>query len=110
MNKEELVQEVAKCAKVSQKEAAEVINCFMSTVQTTVSKGKKHWLVSVLLKQEKELLEQVVTLKQAKQLKLLQKLYLYSQQEKDSKIQLTNKSLKIKNLPRNLFCGAFFIE
>ena len=45
MNKEELVQEVAKCAKVSQKEAAEVINCFMSTVQTTVSKGKKVTLV-----------------------------------------------------------------
>ena len=45
MNKEELVQEVAKSAKVSQKEAAEVINCFMSTVQTTVSKGKKVTLV-----------------------------------------------------------------
>ena len=45
MNKEELVQEVAKKAKVSQKDAAEVINCFMSTVQTTVSKGKKVTLV-----------------------------------------------------------------
>ena len=45
MNKEELVQEVAKCAKVSQKEAAEVINCFMSTVQTAVSKGKRVTLV-----------------------------------------------------------------
>ena len=45
MNKEELVQEVAKSAKVSQKEAAEVINCFMSTVQTAVSKGKKVTLV-----------------------------------------------------------------
>ena len=45
MNKEELVQEVAKSAKVSQKEAAEVINCFMTTVQTAVSKGKKVTLV-----------------------------------------------------------------
>ena len=45
MNKEELVQEVAKCAKVSQKEAAEVINCFMTTVQTNVSKGRKVTLV-----------------------------------------------------------------
>ena len=45
MNKEELVQEVAKKAKVSQKEAAEVINSFMATVQTTVSKGKKVTLV-----------------------------------------------------------------
>ena len=45
MNKEELVQEVAKSAKVSQKEAAKVINCFMSTVQTAVSKGKKVTLV-----------------------------------------------------------------
>ena len=45
MNKEELVQEVAKSAKVSQKEAAEVINSFMATVQTAVSKGKKVTLV-----------------------------------------------------------------
>ena len=45
MNKEELVQEVAKCAKVSQKDAAEVINSFMATVQTAVSKGKKVTLV-----------------------------------------------------------------
>ena len=45
MNKEELVQEVAKCAKVSQKEVADVINSFMATVQTTVSKGKKVTLV-----------------------------------------------------------------
>ena len=36
MNKEELVQEVAKKAKVTQKEAAEIINAFMDTVQKTV--------------------------------------------------------------------------
>ena len=45
MNKEELVQEVAKKAKVTQKEAAEIINAFMDTVQKTVAKGKKVTLV-----------------------------------------------------------------
>lgn len=45
MNKEELVQEVAKKAKVNQKEAAEIINAFMDTVQKTVAKGKKVTLV-----------------------------------------------------------------
>ena len=41
MNKEELVQEVSKKAKVTQKEAAEVINALMETIEKTVSKGKK---------------------------------------------------------------------
>ena len=45
MNKEELVQEVAKKAKVSQKEAAEVISAWVDTVQKTVAKGKKVTLV-----------------------------------------------------------------
>jgi len=45
MNKEELVQEVAKAAKVTQKDAAEVVNAFMGTVQTTVAKGGKVTLV-----------------------------------------------------------------
>ncbi len=45
MNKEELVQEVAKKAKVTQKEAAEIINAFMDTVQKTVAKSKKVTLV-----------------------------------------------------------------
>ena len=45
MNKEELVQEVAKKAKVTQKEAAEIINSFMTTVQKTVAKGNKVTLV-----------------------------------------------------------------
>ena len=39
MNKEELVQEIAKKAKVTQKEAAEVLNGFIETVQKSVSKG-----------------------------------------------------------------------
>lgn len=45
MNKEELVQEVAKKAKVTQKEAAEIINAFMDTVQKSVAKNKKVTLV-----------------------------------------------------------------
>ena len=45
MNKEELVQEVAKKAGVSQKEAGEVIAAWIDTVEKTVSKGKKVTLV-----------------------------------------------------------------
>jgi len=45
MNKEELVQEVAKKANVTQKEASEVINAWVETVQKTVAKGKKVTLV-----------------------------------------------------------------
>jgi len=45
MNKEELVKEVAKKAKVSQKAAADVLSATIDTVQKTVSKGKKVTLV-----------------------------------------------------------------
>ena len=45
MNKEELVKEVAKKAKVSQKEAADVIAATIDTIQTAVAKGKKVTLV-----------------------------------------------------------------
>ncbi len=45
MNKEELVQEVAKAAKVTQKEAAEVLAAMIETVQTAVAKGNKVTLV-----------------------------------------------------------------
>ncbi len=45
MNKEELVQEVAKKANVTQKEASEVIGAWIDTVQKTVAKGKKVTLV-----------------------------------------------------------------
>ena len=45
MNKEELVQEIAKKAKVSQKEASEVLAAIVDTVQKTVAKGKKVTLV-----------------------------------------------------------------
>jgi len=45
MNKEELVQEISKKAKVTQKEAAEVLSALVDTVQKTVSKGKKVTLV-----------------------------------------------------------------
>ena len=45
MNKEELVQEIAKKASVTQKEAAEVLAALIETVQKTVAKGKKVTLV-----------------------------------------------------------------
>ena len=45
MNKEELVQEVSKKSKVTQKETAEVINALMETIEKTVDKGKKVTLV-----------------------------------------------------------------
>ena len=45
MNKEELVQEISKKAKVTQKEAAEVLNGLVETVQKTVAKGEKVTLV-----------------------------------------------------------------
>lgn len=41
MNKEELVQEISKKSKVTQKEANEVLSALIETVQKTVSKGKK---------------------------------------------------------------------
>jgi len=45
MNKEELVQEIAKKSNVTQKEAAEVLGALIETIQKTVSKGKKVTLV-----------------------------------------------------------------
>ena len=45
MNKEELVKEVSKKAKVSQKSAADIIAAALETIEKTVSKGKKVTLV-----------------------------------------------------------------
>ena len=45
MNKEELVQEVARKTKNSQKNVADIINTTMLVVQRTVAKGKKVTLV-----------------------------------------------------------------
>ena len=45
MNKEELVQEIAKKASVTQKEATEVLSSLVETIQKTVAKGKKVTLV-----------------------------------------------------------------
>ncbi len=45
MNKEELVQEIAKKAKVTQKDAAEILGALVETIQKTVAKGKKVTLV-----------------------------------------------------------------
>ena len=45
MNKEELVSEISKKSKVTQKEANEVLSALIETVEKTVSKGKKVTLV-----------------------------------------------------------------
>ena len=45
MNKEELVKEIAKKAKVTQKEASEILTTVLATIEKTVSKGKKVTLV-----------------------------------------------------------------
>ena len=45
MNKEELVQQISKKAKVTQKEASEVLGALIDTIQKTVAKGKKVTLV-----------------------------------------------------------------
>ena len=45
MNKEELVKEIAKSAKLSQKDAGEALEATMCAIQTAVSKGNKVTLV-----------------------------------------------------------------
>ncbi len=45
MNKEELVKEVSKKTKVSQKATAGILSAVLDTIEKTVSKGKKVTLV-----------------------------------------------------------------
>jgi DNA-binding protein HU-beta len=45
MNKEELVKEISKKSKVSQKQAAEVLATVLETIEKSVAKGKKVTLV-----------------------------------------------------------------
>ena len=45
MNREELVAEIAKAAKVSKKEAGEVLTATIDTIEKTVKKGEKVTLV-----------------------------------------------------------------
>jgi len=45
MNKEQLVQEISKIAKVTQKDAATVLSTLIDTIQKTVKKGEKVTLV-----------------------------------------------------------------
>lgn len=45
MNKEELVKEISKKSKVSQKAAAAILSATLETIEKTVSKGKKVTLV-----------------------------------------------------------------
>lgn len=45
MNKEELIQEVAKRTHASQKQVSDVIGCFIDSIEKQVAKGKKITLV-----------------------------------------------------------------
>ena len=45
MNKEELIEEISKKAKVSKKDAGIVLAATLDTIQTTLKKGKKVTLV-----------------------------------------------------------------
>lgn len=45
MNKEELVKEVSKKSKVSQKSVSDIISAIVETVEKTVAKGKRVTLV-----------------------------------------------------------------
>ncbi|MEI7474432.1 MAG: HU family DNA-binding protein [bacterium] len=45
MNKEELVKEISKKSKVSQKQAAEILAATLETIEKSVAKGKKVTLV-----------------------------------------------------------------
>ena len=45
MNKEELVKEISKKTKLSQKATSDVLSALIETIQKTVSKGKKVTLV-----------------------------------------------------------------
>ena len=97
MNKEELVQEVSKKAKVTQKEAADVINAWMETVEKTVAKGGKVTLVGF----------------GTFEARLLLKKYLLSQPVKNSKMQLTanlalKSSIKTQNA-KAAFLGGFLV-
>ena len=59
MNKEELVQEVSKKAKLTQKDVAEILSTFVEVVEKTVAKEKKlkflqkQFLLSQLVKNSK---------------------------------------------------------
>jgi len=45
MNKEELIAEIAKSAKVSKKDASEVLTATIETIEKTIKKGEKVTLV-----------------------------------------------------------------
>ena len=45
MNKEELVKEISKRTKVSQKQSSEILSAILDTIEKTISKGKKVTLV-----------------------------------------------------------------
>ena len=90
MNKEELVQEISKKSKVTQKEANEVLSALIETVQKTVSKGKKVTLVGFgTFEPRKRAARNGRNPQTGKKLKSLLKQFLFSQLVKNSKKLLT---------------------
>ena len=90
MNKEELVQEISKKSKVTQKEANEVLSALIETVQKTVSKGKKVTLVGFGTWEARKRAARTGRNPQTgKELKSLLKQFLFSQLVKNSKKLLT---------------------
>lgn len=67
MNKEELVKEISKKTKLSQKVSSDVLSATLEIIQKTVAKGKKVTLVGLVLgKLVRELLELAETRKLVK--------------------------------------------
>ena len=116
MNKEELVKEVAKKAKVSQKAAADVIAATLETVTKSVAKGQKVTLVGFGTFEPRKRAarsgrnpQMVVTHKLALQSKLLLKQFLLSQLVKNSKKLLSSFFIFIKEEVVMYFRPLFFV-
>lgn len=111
MNKEELVQEVAKKANVTQKETAEVITAWIETVEKAVSKGKKVTLVGFGTFEARQRAARIGRNPQTgKELKIAAKKFLLSLLVKDSKLLLTaNSFLNIKLKRTCEFRKSFFM-
>ncbi len=70
MNKEELIQEVAKRTHASQKQVSDVIGCFIDSIEKQVAKGKKSpWWALAPLNPASALPETAATRKRANPLK-----------------------------------------
>ena len=72
MNKSELIDAVAESTSLSKADAGRALESVLETIKSTLQSGQKlPFLVLVLLKLDKEMLELVATHKLGKQFKLL---------------------------------------